>query len=70
MMFMFLLKEMSYEYNAKAHYAPYREASRVDYWKRSDTQLSIVVKDDNEKSESFSIKVPDSVFDLGRCTNI
>ena len=29
------------------------------------TQLKIVVRDDNEKSESFSIKVPDSIFDLG-----
>ena len=28
------------------------------------TQLKIVVRDDNEKSESFSIKVPDSIFDL------
>ena len=29
------------------------------------TQLKIVVKDDNENSESFSIKVPNSIFDLG-----
>ena len=28
------------------------------------TQLKIVVRDDNEKSESFSIKLPDSIFDL------
>ena len=55
---------MSYEYNAKAHYAPY--GKHQELITGSDlTQLSIVVKDDNEKSESFSIKVPDSMFDLG-----
>ena len=57
-------KEMSYEYNAKAHYAPYGKHQGLISGKDL-TQLSIVVKDDNEKSESFSIKVPDSIFDLG-----
>ena len=54
---------MTYEYNPKAHYAPYGKHKELIIG-RDLTQLSIVVKDDNEKSESFSIKVPDSVFDL------
>ena len=54
---------MTYEYNPKARYAPF--GKHQELITGSDlTQLSIVVKDDNEKSESFSIKVPDSVFDL------
>ena len=54
---------MSYEYNAKAHYAPY--GKHQELISGGDlTQLSIVVKDDNERSESFSIEVPDSIFDL------
>ena len=54
---------MTYEYNAKAHYAPF--GKHRELIAGSDlTQLSIVVKDDNEKSESFSIEVPDSIFDL------
>ena len=53
-----------YEYNAKAHYAPYGKHQELITGKDL-TQLKIVVKDDNEKSESFSIKVPDSIFDLG-----
>ena len=55
---------MSYEYNAKAHYAPYGKHQALISGKDL-TQLDIAVKDDNEKSESFSIKVPDSIFDLG-----
>ena len=52
-----------YEYNAKAHYAPF--GKHQELITREDlTQLEIVVRDDNEKSESFSIKVPDSIFDL------
>ena len=54
---------MSYEYNKKAHYAPYGKHEELITGKYL-TQLSIVVKDDNEKSESFSIKVPDSIFNL------
>ena len=61
---MFLLEEMSYEYNAKAHYAPYGKHEGL-ITGEDLTQLKIVVRDDNEKSESFSIKVPDSIFDLG-----
>ena len=63
-MFRFLLEEMSYEYNAKAHYAPYGKHEGL-ITGEDLTQLKIVVRDDNEKSESFSIKVPDSIFDLG-----
>ena len=59
MMFMFL---MSYEYNAEAHYAPYGKHREL-ITGEDLTQLSIVVGDDNEKSENFSIKVPDSTFD-------
>ena len=61
---MFLLEEMSYEYNAKSHYAPYGKNQELITGEEL-TQLKIVVRDDNEKSESFSIKVPDSIFDLG-----
>ena len=54
---------MTYEYNAKAHYAPY--GKHEELITREDlTRLSIVVRDDNEESDGFSIKVPDSVFDL------
>ena len=61
MTFMFSLEEM-YEYNAKAHYAPF--GKHQELITREDlTQLDIVVRDDNKKSESFSIKVPDSIFD-------
>ena len=61
---MFLLEEMGYEYNAKAHYAPYGKHQEL-ITGEDLTQLKIVVRDDNENSESFSIKVPDSIFDLG-----
>ena len=54
---------MTYEYNAKAHYAPYGKHEEL-ITGEDLTQLKIVVRDDNEKSESFSIKVPDSIFDL------
>ena len=53
-----------YEYNPKVHYAPYGKHQELISGKDL-TQLEIVVRDDNEKSESFSIKVPDSIFDLG-----
>ena len=55
---------MAYEYNGKAHYAPYGKHQEL-ITGEDLTQLKIVVRDDNEKSESFSIKVPDSIFDLG-----
>ena len=55
---------MTYEYNAKSHYAPYGKNQELITGEEL-TQLKIVVRDDNENSESFSIKVPDSIFDLG-----
>ena len=55
---------MTYSYNPKAHYAPYGKHQELISGEDL-TQLKIVVKDDNERSESFSIKVPDSMFDLG-----
>ena len=64
MTFRMFLKEMAYEYNAKAHYAPFGKHQEV-ITGEDLTQLKIVVRDDNENSESFSIKVPDSIFDLG-----
>ena len=55
---------MAYEYNAKAYYALYGKHRELiaagDLGK-----LEIVVRDDNKKSESFSVKVVDSIFDLG-----
>ena len=53
-----------YEYDAKAHYAPYGKHEEL-ITVEDLTQLEIVVRDNNAKSESFSIKVPDSIFDLG-----
>ena len=53
-----------YEYNAKAHYAPYGKHQEL-ITGEDLTQLNIVVRDDNEKSESFPIKVPAAMFDLG-----
>ena len=61
---MFLFREMTYEYNAKAHYAPYGKHQEL-ITGEDLTQLKIVVQDDNENSESFALKVPDSIFDLG-----
>ena len=55
---------MTYSYNPKAHYAPYGKHQELINGEDL-TQLKIVVRDDNENSESFSIKVPDSIFDLG-----
>ena len=55
---------MAYEFNKQAHYAPYGKHQELITGKDL-TQLKIVVKDDNEKSESFSIKVPAAMFDLG-----
>ena len=55
---------MSYKFNPKAHYAPFGKHQEV-ITGEDLTQLKIVVRDDNENSESFSIKVPDSIFDLG-----
>ena len=52
-----------YSYNAKAYYAPYGKHREL-ITGEDLTQLSIVVKDDNENSDGFSIKLPDSVFDL------
>ena len=53
-----------YEYNAKARYAPYGKHQEL-ITGRDLTQLEIVVRGDNENSERFSIKVPDSVLNLG-----
>ena len=55
---------MTYSYNPKAHYAPYGKHKEL-ITGRDLTQLEIVVQDDNEESNGFPIKVPDSVFDLG-----
>ena len=55
---------MTYVFNPKAHYAPFGKHQEL-ITGEDLTQLKIVVRDDNEKSESFSIKVPDSIFDLG-----
>ena len=52
-----------YEYNAKAHYTPYGKHNEL-ITEKDLTQLEIVVQDDNKKSESFSLKLPDSIFDL------
>ena len=50
---------MTYEYNPKAYYAPYGKHQELiaagDLGK-----LEIVVRDENENSESFSVKVVDS----------
>ena len=54
---------MSYEYNAKAHYAPFGRHQEL-ITGEDLTRLRIVVRDDNEESDGFSIKVSDSVFDL------
>ena len=55
---------MTYSYNPKAHYAPYGKHQELINGEDL-TQLKIVVKDDNKNSESFSLKLPDSIFDLG-----
>ena len=55
---------MAYTYNPKAHYAPFGKHQEV-ITGEDLTQLEIVVRDDNKNSENFSIKVPDSIFDLG-----
>ena len=54
---------MAYGYNPKAHYAPFGKHQEL-ITGEDLTQLDIVVRDDNENSESFSLKVPDSIFDL------
>ena len=54
---------MSYEYNEKAHYAAHGKHEELITGKDL-TQLKIVVRDDNENSESFSLKLSDSIFDL------
>ena len=64
MFLMFILEEMSYEYNARAHYAPYGGCEEL-ITGEDLTSLNIIVRNDNEKSESFSLKVPDDLFDLG-----
>ena len=53
---------MTYEY-ANAHYAPYGKHKEL-ITGEDLTRLEIVVRDDNEKSESFPLKLPDSIFDL------
>ena len=54
---------MTYEYNAKARYAPFGKHQEL-ITGRDLTQLEVVVKDDNRNSESFSLELPDSIFDL------
>ena len=54
---------MAYEYNPKAYYAPY--GKHQELIAAGDLEkLKIVVRDDNEKSESFSVKLADSMLDL------
>ena len=53
----------SYEFNAKAHYAPFGKHKEL-ITKEDLTQLKIIVQDNNQNSASFSLKLPDSVFDL------
>ena len=55
---------MAYAYNPKAHYAPYGKHQEL-ITGEDLTQLEIVVRDDNKKSESISIQVPAAMFDLG-----
>ena len=55
---------MKYEYNSKAHYAPC--GAHQELVTGEDlAKMNIVVRDDNEKNEIFSIGVPDDLFDLG-----
>jgi len=54
---------MAYEYNSKAFYNPFGKYEEL-VTKRDLTQLEIVVQDDNKKSTSFSLKLPDSIYDL------
>ena len=53
-----------YKCNEKAHYAPHGKHRELITGKDL-TQLEIVVQDDNVNSAGFSLKLPDSVFDLG-----
>ena len=55
---------MSYQNNTKAHYSQYGVHKELINGEDL-TKLSIVVRDDNKTSESFSLKVPDDLFDLG-----
>ena len=54
---------MEYKCNSKVHYAPYGAYQEL-ITGEDLTKMSIVVRDDNEKNESFSIEVPDG-FDSG-----
>ena len=53
---------MMYEYNPKAHYAPFSK-HREEITQKDLTQLYITVQDDNEKSSGFQVKVPEAIFD-------
>ena len=52
---------MTYEYNSKAHYAPYNNFKEV-ITDRDLTEWNIIVQDDNKTSLAFEIKVEDSLF--------
>ena len=53
----------AYEYNPKTYWAPY--GKRRELIAAGDLgKLKIVVRDNNEKSESFSVKLVDLVFYL------
>jgi len=54
---------MTYEYNSKAHYAPYGKHKKL-IMRKDLTQLYIIAQDDGERSSSFEVKLPDAVFDL------
>ena len=55
---------MSYELNEEEHYAAHGKHEELITGKDL-TQLSIVVREDNKKSESFALKLSDLIFDLG-----
>ena len=52
---------MTYEYNSKAHYAPYNNFKEV-ITDRDLTEWNIIVQDDNKTSLAFEIQVEDSLF--------
>ena len=54
---------MKYEYNVKARYAPYDKHEELITGKDL-TQLKIVARNDNKKSKSFSLELPDSIWEF------
>ena len=54
---------MAFEYNAKAHYAPFGKHNEL-ITGGDLTQQFITVQDNNKMSSGFKIKLPDMIFDL------